>query len=284
MRIGIGLPNQVRDVRPAVIPGWAATAEGAGFSSLGSVGRIAYPGVMDTVALAAAAGTTSRIELVSNVLLGTVWPAELLAKEVAGIDGVSAGRLTLGLGIGARPDDFVSEGLGLKDRGRRFDRDLQVYHNTWRGMPVGGGSNPAVPRGTREVPLLFGGVAPASFERMAKWGQGYVGASFSVEMVASAFDSARSAWREHGRDGEPRLVAIAYFAFSDIDAGRADVYDYYSNFGSDLASTLAAGVSGGAEAVKATVKAFEALGADDLILNPTVDDPDEVRLLADAVL
>jgi hypothetical protein len=55
MKIGIGLPNQVRDVRPTVIPEWASQAEKAGFSTLGTVGRFAYPGVMNTVALAAAA-------------------------------------------------------------------------------------------------------------------------------------------------------------------------------------------------------------------------------------
>ncbi|GHA65701.1 hypothetical protein GCM10010372_76720 [Streptomyces tauricus] len=69
---------------------------------LGSVGRVAYPGVMDTVALAAAAGATNRIGLISNVLLGPVWPARMLAKEAQSIDGVSGGRLTLGIGLGGR--------------------------------------------------------------------------------------------------------------------------------------------------------------------------------------
>ncbi|MEU6033261.1 LLM class flavin-dependent oxidoreductase [Streptomyces tauricus] len=62
---------------------------------------------MDTVALAAAAGATNRIGLISNVLLGPVWPAHMLAKEAQSIDGVSGGRLTLGIGLGGRPDDFV---------------------------------------------------------------------------------------------------------------------------------------------------------------------------------
>ena len=116
MKIGIGLPNQVRDVRPRVIPEWAAAAEEAGFSTLGTVGRVAYPGVMDTVALAAAAGVTSRIGLLSSVLIAPVWPATLLAKEAAGIDGISGGRLTLGVGVGGRPDDFVADGHGTKDQ------------------------------------------------------------------------------------------------------------------------------------------------------------------------
>src|ERR1700689_3741547 len=117
MQIGIGLPNQVRDVRPAVIPEWAVRAEQAGFSSLSTIGRVAYPGVADTVALAGAAGAPSTIGLLSTVLLAPVWPPALLAKEIAGIDGISGGRLTLGIGIGARADDFVADGHELAGRG-----------------------------------------------------------------------------------------------------------------------------------------------------------------------
>ena len=158
--IGIGLPNQVRGIDPRLIVPWAVAAERAGFAALSTVGRIAYPGVMDTVALAAAAGATERIELISGVALGTAWPAVLFAKEAAGIDGVSGGRLTLGLGIGVRPDDFTVGGLGSRGLGARMDDALQTYRSVWRGDPVGG-VNAAVPAGTREVPLMFGGYGPA---------------------------------------------------------------------------------------------------------------------------
>lgn len=284
MQIGIGLPNQVRNVNPVVIPEWAAKSEQAGFSTLGTVGRIAYPGVMDTVALAAAAGATSTIGLLSNVLLATVWPAPLLAKEAAGIDGVSGGRLTLGLGIGGRPDDFVADGYPIKRRGERIDRDLQVYREVWKGNPVGGGVNPAVPAGTREVPLLFGAMAPAAFERMARWGQGYIAGTFPAEMVAGSFDTARKAWQQAGRAGSPRLVALAYYAFADGDQARANAHHYYSAFGEEVANMIAAGLHDGAQAVKEAVSAFSDIGADELILIPESDDIDEVSRLAEAVL
>jgi alkanesulfonate monooxygenase SsuD/methylene tetrahydromethanopterin reductase-like flavin-dependent oxidoreductase (luciferase family) len=284
VKIGIGLPNQVRDVRPRVIPEWAAAAEEAGFSTLGTVGRVAYPGVMDTVALAAAAGVTSRIGLLSSVLIAPVWPATLLAKEAAGIDGISGGRLTLGVGVGGRPDDFVADGHGTKDRGKRLDSDLEVYRQVWQGKPVGGGDNPAVTPGAREIPLLFGASAPAAFERMAQWGQGYIGASLPPEMVAGAFDSARDAWRKAGREGSPRLVAIAYFAFGDAEAGRAKIYDYYSVFGDEIASAIANGIRASVQEVKEVVKAYEGLGADELVFNPSIDDIDEVSRLAEIVL
>jgi alkanesulfonate monooxygenase SsuD/methylene tetrahydromethanopterin reductase-like flavin-dependent oxidoreductase (luciferase family) len=284
MKIGMGLPNQVRGTQPMAIPGWASRAERAGFSTLGTVGRIAYPGVMDTVALAAAAAATTSIGLLSNIMIGPAWPPVLLAKETAAIDAVSGGRLTLGLGVGIRPDDFVVDGLGLAARGQRFDQDLDVYRNVWKGEPVGGGPNPAVTPGAREIPLVFGGTVPATFERMARWGTGYIGLSMPAPMVAPAFEAARAAWAEAGREGSPRLIAIAYFALGDTEQGRANVWDYYSIAGDELASLVADGVATGPAQVKETVAAFADIGADELIFNPTVGDPEEINRLADTVL
>lgn len=283
MKIGIGLPNQVPNVRGDVIPGWARTAEDAGFSSLGSIGRIAFPGVMDTVALAAAAGATSRIGLLPCVLLGPLWPAVLLAKEVASIDAVSGGRLTLGIGLGARPDDFVADARGPKGVGKRFDRDLEIYHQVWRGETPLGMNEPAVPAGTREVPLLFGGFSPKTYERMAKWGAGYIAASFGPPMAAAGFESARAAWQEAGNAGEPRLVAVAYFGLGDPDAARGGVHKYYE-FTGDMADAIAGGVLTTSDAVKEAAKAFADIGSGELIFSPGTDDPDEVKRLADVVL
>jgi len=284
VKIGIGLPNQVRDVEPTVIPQWARLAEEAGFSTLGSVGRIAYPGLMDTVALAGAAAVTERIGLISNVMLTGVWPPALIAKEVAGIDGMSGGRLSLGIGIGGREDDFVAEGAGPKGLGKRMDRDLEVYRSVWAGEPVGGGTNPAVPPGTRQVPMLFGGGAPAAFARMAKWGEGYIGPSLPAAMIGDLFDAARAAWQDAGREGGPRLVAIAYFALGDVEHGKNGVADYYANLGEQGTALLASGVRGTADEVREAVRAFADLGADELVFNPTSDDVKEVARLAEIVL
>jgi alkanesulfonate monooxygenase SsuD/methylene tetrahydromethanopterin reductase-like flavin-dependent oxidoreductase (luciferase family) len=283
MRIGTGLPNQVRNMRPAVIPAWAQQAENAGFTSLTTVGRYAYPGVSDTVALAAAAAVTSRIELVSGVLLGPTWPGAMLAKELAGIDGVSNGRLTVGLGVGSRPDDFVVEGYGAAGRGKRFDRDLAHFREVWSGEPVGGGSNPAVPAGTRQVPMLFGGTAPAAIDRMARWGEGYIGGSVPAPMVAPSYDAARDAWSRAGRDGSPRLVALVYYALGDGEQGRKNVHDYYSPFG-DFANLVASAVCDTPQKVREAIASFEGIGADDLIFNPGTDDVDDIKRLADIVL
>lgn len=284
MKIGIGLPNMVRGTRPAVIPEWAARAERAGFSTLGTTGRVAYPGILDTVALAAAAGATKTIGLFTNVLLAPVWPPVLFAKEAAGIDAVSGGRLTLGLGVGGRPDDFVVDGLGLAGRGRRFEEDLAVYLDVWQGELIGGGPNPAVTPGARQIPLIIGGGSPASFDRMARWGQGYVTPAAPPPAVAPAFEQARAAWAQAGREGSPYLVAVAYFAVGDIQQGRANVWDYCTVHGEEIARMMANGVAGGQGQIEGRLAAYADLGVDELVFAPSVGDIDEISRLADTVL
>ena len=154
---------------------------------------------MDTVALAAAAATTTSIGLLSNIMIGPAWPPVLLTKETAAIDAISGGRLTLGLGVGLRPDDFVVDGLGTASRGQRFDQDLGIYRNVWKGQPVGGGPNPAMTPEAREIPLIFGGAVPASFERVARWGIGYVGASVPAPMIAPTLEATRASRRPSRR-------------------------------------------------------------------------------------
>jgi alkanesulfonate monooxygenase SsuD/methylene tetrahydromethanopterin reductase-like flavin-dependent oxidoreductase (luciferase family) len=283
MRIGTGLPNQIRDLRPDVLPAWAASAEQEGFELLTTVGRYAYPGVSDTVALAAAAAVTSRIELVSGVMLAPTWPGQLLAKELAGIDGISGGRLTAGIGVGVRPDDFVAEGFGSAGRGARLDRDLQTYREIWDGVAVGGGPNAAVPAGTRRVPLLFGGFAPAALDRMARWGEGYVGGSMPPAMVAPSLESAREAWRRNGREGSPRLVALMYYSLGDGEKGKANIWDYYSLSGKEFADIAAGAVCDTPQKVKDALAAYADLGVDDVVFNSGTDDIDDVRRLAEIV-
>ncbi|TCC34933.1 LLM class flavin-dependent oxidoreductase [Kribbella sindirgiensis] len=283
MKIGIGMPNQVRNVQARGIPAWAAAAESAGFSSLSSFGRLAYPGVADTVALATAAGVTTTIALTSSVLIAPVWPAALLAKELAGIDAVSGGRLTVGIGVGPRPDDFTSEELAFADRGRRLDRDLAIYRDVWDGKPFGNGDNPAVSSDARRIPMLFGGFAPAALQRMARWGEGYITGALAPELVVQSLDAARSAWRSAGRTERLRLVAMSYFCLGDEDLAHRNVHDYYSSV-PDFAGLVSQGVAVGPAAVKERVAAFKNMGVDELIFAPTVDDGDDLRRLADAVL
>jgi alkanesulfonate monooxygenase SsuD/methylene tetrahydromethanopterin reductase-like flavin-dependent oxidoreductase (luciferase family) len=282
VKIGIGIPNQGADVDPAIIPEWARRAEAAGFSSLATAGRIAFPGVMDTVALAAAAGATSTIGLFSGLLIAPAWPATLLAKEVAGIDGVSGGRLTLGVGLGGRADDFVVDGLPMKGLGNRLDADLRTYFDVWDGKELAGSPNPGVPAGARRIPLLFGGSAPATFARAARVGEGYVGAAVPAPYIAPAFDGMREAWKQAGRDGDPHLRAIGYFAMGDPETARRKVQEYYA-VTPEFGEAVIAGLAYGPQGVRDILKSYEDIGTDELILNPATADLDEIERQAEVV-
>ncbi|WP_306205292.1 LLM class flavin-dependent oxidoreductase [Actinoplanes sp. RD1] len=285
MRIGVGLPNQVHEMDPAVIPDWARRAEAAGFSSVGTLGRISYPGLMDTVALAAAAAATRTVELFSTIMITPVWPPVLLAKELAGIDALSGGRLTVGVGLGGRPDDYVADGYPPHGLGRRLDADLDTYHRVWRGEPTPGSTHPAVPTATRPVPLLFGGTVPATFTRMAHWGTGYTTGGVPAPMLAQAFETARTTWRTAGREGTPRLVAMAYFALGNPAESRRNVTTYYGSYTPDpMLKLILDTISTSPADLRETIKSFAAIGTDDLILHPTTADPTELTRLAEVVL
>jgi alkanesulfonate monooxygenase SsuD/methylene tetrahydromethanopterin reductase-like flavin-dependent oxidoreductase (luciferase family) len=124
MQIGIGLPGTIAGVRGSDIIAWARRADAGPFSSLGIIDRLVYGNFEPLVTLAAAAGATERIRLMPSVRLAPLRPAALLAKEAASLDALSAGRLTLGLGIGGRRDDYQAVGVSCSSRGRRFDEQL----------------------------------------------------------------------------------------------------------------------------------------------------------------
>lgn len=63
--------------------------------------------------LGVAAGATSRIGLFTDILLAPAYPPVWLAKATASLDAMSGGRLTLGLGVGGRPDDYAAVGRPL---------------------------------------------------------------------------------------------------------------------------------------------------------------------------
>jgi alkanesulfonate monooxygenase SsuD/methylene tetrahydromethanopterin reductase-like flavin-dependent oxidoreductase (luciferase family) len=287
MDIGIGLPNTVPGTSGRTLIDWAKNAEEAGFSSLGTIGRIVFPNYEELIVLSAAAAVTSHIRLTTSVLLAPLYSnVALFAKQAASLDRLSGGRLVLGLGLGGRDDDFSASGISTKGKGRRLDEQLTEMKRIWSGEERGyaGGIGPEpVRRGGPE--LILGGTAKASFRRVALLGDGWIMGGGTPDMFAQAAASVDEAWQEAGRTGRPRKLALAYFALGSDPRTQADNYllNYYGWLG-DIAKQIAAGAAVSGEMVKGYVAAFESKGCDELILVPTASSPDQVALLAEAVL
>jgi alkanesulfonate monooxygenase SsuD/methylene tetrahydromethanopterin reductase-like flavin-dependent oxidoreductase (luciferase family) len=285
MEIGIGLPNTVLEVPGRLMTDWARRAEERGFSSLATIDRLAYPSYDSLTALTAAAAVTERIGLLTNVLLEPLYPPVLLAKVTAALDQLSAGRLTLGVAVGSRPDDFELAGRSFGDRGRRFDADLELLHQAWAGQPVAGGRFPVGPPTTRgRVPLLIGGQATLAAPRAARWGAGYTIGGAPPEVAAAAIQEFTAAWEQAGGDGKPRVVVLSYFSLGEehTEASLRNLRSYYGFLG-DWAEGVAAGASRTEAAVRDTAAAFEDAGVDELIFDPTVPALDQVDRLAEVV-
>jgi alkanesulfonate monooxygenase SsuD/methylene tetrahydromethanopterin reductase-like flavin-dependent oxidoreductase (luciferase family) len=284
--IGIGLPNTVPGAPGPTIFEWAKRAETRGFSTLATIGRVAWAGYDELVALAAAAGATERIGLLTNVLLAPAWPTALLAKGTASLDQLSGGRFTLGVGVGSRPDDFAAADVDFSSRGRRFDEQLEVLHATWRGEAIDGFDQAFGPTTVRgRVPLLFGGDPARAARRAVRWGaEGLTVGGAPPDAAAQAAQAFRSAFTAEGGTGTPRVVCLTYFSLGDEHRDESIAYlrAYYASIG-EYAEMIAQGAARDADEIRRRVETYEAGGVDELILDPSVRHVDQVDRLADVV-
>jgi alkanesulfonate monooxygenase SsuD/methylene tetrahydromethanopterin reductase-like flavin-dependent oxidoreductase (luciferase family) len=285
MDIGIGLPSTIPGIPGRLIIEWATAAEQAGFSTLGTIDRIVYGNLETVPTLGAAAAVTERIGLTTAVLIGPYrGNGALLAKQLATVDCIAGGRLRVGIAIGPREDDYEATGSSFRERGRNIDRQLAELRAVWaqerRGYagPIG----PA-PVQSGGPPLLVGGNVAATFRRMAEFGAGWISGGGGPELFAGNAEQARRAWREAGREGEPRLVANAYVSLGEDAEGHARRYlcDYYGFLG-DFAEQITASALTSPQGVADAIARFEDGGCDELILFPCNADTAQVPLIAEA--
>jgi alkanesulfonate monooxygenase SsuD/methylene tetrahydromethanopterin reductase-like flavin-dependent oxidoreductase (luciferase family) len=202
------------------------------------IDRVVYDNHEPLVSLAAAAAVTDRIELVTDVLIAPIRAAALLAKQPATLDRLCGGRLTLGLGLSGRAEDFTAVGMLTDGRGRRFDTQLRALRKLGSGDRMG--PAPARPGGP---PLLVAGYAPRDIERAARLADGWSMGVGTLEQFREGLAILCEAWARHRRGGQPRTLAMAYFAFGPggRDAVRRDRHRYYGWLGRAVAVGIADG-------------------------------------------
>jgi alkanesulfonate monooxygenase SsuD/methylene tetrahydromethanopterin reductase-like flavin-dependent oxidoreductase (luciferase family) len=278
MDVGIALPNSVPSTTGAQLTEWARRAEARGFSTLGTIDRIRFDNYEPLSALAAAAAVTERIGLATTVLLGPLRTNEVeLAKQALSVNALSGGRFTLGIGLGARGDDYEISGVELKGRGRRLDAMLERIVDLWEGDEIG-------PRVAGPPRLVLGGHAEASYARAARFGAGWIAGGSGPDQYREGGEKAKAAWAAAGREDAPHLMALAYFALGENAEGDARDYltDYYAWLGEDVAEMIVAGAAKDAESARRTIAAYEEAGCDELVFCPSSSDSAQVDLLADA--
>jgi alkanesulfonate monooxygenase SsuD/methylene tetrahydromethanopterin reductase-like flavin-dependent oxidoreductase (luciferase family) len=274
MNVGVGLPTTTPGATGELVLEWARRADAGPFSSVAVLDRVAYESFDPFTALAGAAAVTSRVRVATMVAVGPLRPTGLLAKEAATVNALSGGRLTLGLAVGARAEDYEAAGAELRGRGRRLAEQLAYLRGGVDAERIGPARD--------GIEILVGGLSGQAFARMARFADGYAHGGGPPRAFAGAATRARAAWRDLGRPGEPRLWGQGYFTFGDVERGDAYLRDYYA-FTGPFAERVVAENLTSARKLRDFVRGYEEAGCDELVLFPTIADLDELDRLAEAV-
>jgi probable F420-dependent oxidoreductase len=223
LQFGINLfPHQWQDV---------SRIEELGFDSAWTSEHIFFyfPTFDALTSLAAMAARTERIQLGTAVLLLPLRPAALAAKEIASVDIISVGRITLGIGVGGEyAKEFDAVGVPVRERGARTDEALRVLKLLYTEDNVSFDGRftkldavtlapkPAQPGGP---PLWIAGRSEAAMRRAGRFGDGYFPYLFSPDRFREGLAKAREYAEKAGRD--PNVISGAIYQFVAL----ADTYD-----------------------------------------------------------
>ena len=272
MRVGIGLPNSVPGTDARLLLEWARRAEASSFASIGVVDRMRYDSHEPMALLAAVAAATKRIDLVTMVVIAPLRRTPIFAREAASVQRLSGGRLTLGVAVGARTDDYDALGERHEGRGRRLEEQLADLRDSFEQLRPPPG-------------LLVGGGSDISLVRAARYADGYVHGGGPPRSFQRAADRATTAWVEAGRPGRPRLWAQAYFALGDeatIERGRSYMRGYYA-FTGPFAAKITEGLLTTPQSIVQFVRGNAEAGCDHLVLLPAVAELEQHDRLAAVV-
>ena len=240
--LGFGLPVAGSWATPDTLRRVARRAEELGYASLWTFQRVLHPvdaeldpahrAVLDpVVALAQAAAHTDRIGLGTATVCAPFTAPALLAKAMTSLDVVSGGRLTVGLGSGWLPQEYVAAGVPFEQRGARMEEYVRCLKAVWTQDPVEfDGEFYTVPRShvgppplqRPHPPVLIGGAAEAALRRAGRLAEGWIGSTRTdEESLARSVALVRAGAEEAGRD--PDAVRILVRMVVDLvaeDPGR----------------------------------------------------------------
>jgi alkanesulfonate monooxygenase SsuD/methylene tetrahydromethanopterin reductase-like flavin-dependent oxidoreductase (luciferase family) len=287
------MPVMEPDLDAGVLQTWARTIDDGPFSSLCWGERIAFDNPEAIALLGALAAWTDRVRLVTTVLVPQLHDPVMLAKSLATGDMLSGGRLTVGLGIGGRREDYDAVGADPATQTMRgMAEQVAVMKRIWAGEKV---TDSVVPVGPAPAQaggpqLLVGTIGPRTVRSAAAWADGLAGTTLDLDTTKQSelYDVARAAWASAGKP-KPLLATSFWFALGDGSEARAQMHRHlrrYMNWiPADYVDAMApsTGWAGNEDELLGVLKRFEAIGTDEVHLIPTTSDVEQVRRVADVV-
>ncbi|MEZ0578027.1 LLM class flavin-dependent oxidoreductase [Nocardioides sp. MH1] len=292
MQVGMTLPVMEPDLPSdlaGILEAWSRTIDAGPFSSLCFGERMAFDNPDASTLLGAVAAWTSRVRVTTTVVVPQLHHPVLLAKSLATADQLCRGRLSVGVGVGGRDEDYrvVDADLGTKRMGVMADA-VATMRAVWAGERVADAVRPVGPPPVRDggPEILVGTMGERTIRHAAGWADGLAGVTLAADAaeVEALFRLARDAWAEVGR-AEPRLTTSFWFAVGDDPRGQVHRHlRHYMNWlPPDLVDALAAtaGFAGTPAELRDHLKRFEDTGCDEVHLIPTSSDLSQVERIAE---
>ena len=290
MQIGVALPQMADDYGPDTTVRWARGIDDGPFSSVSAGERVTFSNPEMVASLAAAAAVTSRVRVMSNVWVLPQHSMAMVAQQVGTLDQLSGGRLTLGVGVGGREEDYRALHSPFARRHQRLDDAVAELRGLLGGGPAYPGGEPVGPAVVQPggVPVLAGALGPMAMARAAQWADGVTG--FSVAGARRDFVGlnrlAAEAWDAAGRDA-PHTVNGFFYCLGvpdPLETLRRFTARYLGFLGPGLAEAMAAEVTAAdPDAVRRVLDDAEEAGCDEVVAVPATADPAALDALADLV-
>lgn len=287
------MPVMEPDLDARLLRDWAQAIDAGPFSSLCWGERIAFDNPETLTLLGALAAWTDRVRLVTTVIVPQLHDPVMLAKALATGDILCGGRLTVGVGVGGRTEDYQAVGADLGTQTMRGMADsIAIMKRVWSGekitesvRPVG--PSPVQPGGP---PLLVGSIGPKTIRSAAAWADGLAGTTLDLDAAKQneLFDVARGAWAEAGKP-KPHLATSFWFALGPADEARDQMHKHlrrYMNWiPAEYVDAMApmTGFAGSEDELAAVLRKFDAVGADEIQLIPTSSDLEQLQRVAELV-
>lgn len=281
------------DLDAETLQTWARVIDSGPFSSLCWGERIAFDNPHSLTLLGAVAAWTDRVRLVTTVVVPQLHDPVMLAKALATGDLLCGGRLTVGLGVGGREEDYRAVGADPASQTMRGMADrVAVMRRVWAGEKVNESVLPVGPAPVQSggPRLLVGTIGPRTVRSAAQWADGLAGTTLDldVDRQNELFDVARTAWAQAGKPA-PHLATSFWFAIGEGDKPREQVHRHlrrYMNWiPANVVDAMApmTGWAGTERELLDVLRRFEDIGTDEIHLIPTSSDVEQVRKIAEVV-